>query len=258
MKSRRPGRNADQIQYETARKIRSTISNFIHTTLGGVGLATTGSGDRSSMFFLGSPTNSLWFKRFMMGCHRRMGDVWIPDRAVTVEIVLALLDLLDEEFKALQVGQRRLEVCLTGALIVAGYTAALHGEELPQIDVGMLCRYWEEGRDYTRKPHVPLTLIGRFKQTKWVAKNVCPAASTHNFIWHTSAIVDWPINPGIQSFGSFIRATVSSCKREVSASKTSDCESTGLFIPRCNKTVTTPPTQPHRARGESGRGVQHP
>ncbi|KAL7557345.1 hypothetical protein ACA910_003251 [Epithemia clementina (nom. ined.)] len=99
-----------------------------------------------------------------------MGDVWIPDRAVTVEIVLALLDLLDEDFKALQVGQRRLEVCLTGALIVAGYTAALRGEELPQIDVGMLRRYWEEGQDYVRKPHVPLTLVGGFKQTNGLLK----------------------------------------------------------------------------------------
>ncbi|KAL7579132.1 hypothetical protein ACA910_019158 [Epithemia clementina (nom. ined.)] len=26
-------------------------------------------------------------------------------------------------------------------------------------------KYWDEGRDYKRKPHIPLTLVGRFKQT---------------------------------------------------------------------------------------------
>ncbi|KAL7577651.1 hypothetical protein ACA910_015165 [Epithemia clementina (nom. ined.)] len=84
--------------------------------------------------------------------------------------MLGLLQLLDDEYETLQSGQRRLEVSLTGTLVVTSYTAALREEELPQIDIGMLRRYWAEGRDYERKPHVLLALVGRFKQTNGTLK----------------------------------------------------------------------------------------
>ncbi|KAL7561330.1 hypothetical protein ACA910_018525 [Epithemia clementina (nom. ined.)] len=97
----------------------------MRTTPWSVGPTTASYGDRSGLFFTGSPTNSFWFRRFMTGCHRRMGDVWIPDRAVTVEVVLGSLEILEKEFSLSPPGQRKLEVCLTAAMLVVGYTAAL-------------------------------------------------------------------------------------------------------------------------------------
>ncbi|KAL7580596.1 hypothetical protein ACA910_003716 [Epithemia clementina (nom. ined.)] len=97
-----------------------------------------------------------------------MGDVWIPDRAVTLEEIQASLSILEEEYHRLGVGQHRLKVGWTGAMLVIRYAAAVHGEELPQVDVGMIRKYWNEGRDYKRKPHVPLALVGRFKQTNGI------------------------------------------------------------------------------------------
>ncbi|KAL7563946.1 hypothetical protein ACA910_017561 [Epithemia clementina (nom. ined.)] len=167
MKTLRQGRNTTQIQFEMARKVRSTVSNFIHTTPRGVGISTVGQGERAGFFFSGSPTNSQWFKRFMSGCHRQMGDVWIPDKAVTLEEIHAALEILQVEYTTLSHCHRRLEICLTASLLLllVGYTAALRGEEIPQIDIGMIQKYWSEGRDYKCKPHVPLALLGRFKQT---------------------------------------------------------------------------------------------
>ena len=173
LKTMRSGRNADQIQFETARKVRSVVSNFVHTVPGGVGMATVSSGDRGGQFFTGSPTNSFWFRRFMTGCHRRMGDVWIPDRAATLEEVKSALVILESDLADMQEtagNHRALEVVVTGALVVIGYTAALRGEEIPQVDLGMLRKYWAEGRDYARKSHVPLALVGRFKQTNGARK----------------------------------------------------------------------------------------
>ena len=97
------------------------------------------------MFFSNSPTNSYWFKRFLTGCHRRMGDVWIPDKALTLDVLKACLNMLDKEYEDLTKGQRRLEVVLTGAMLVASYFAALRGDEVPLIDVGMMRKYWDEG-----------------------------------------------------------------------------------------------------------------
>jgi hypothetical protein len=77
---------------------------------------------------------------------------------------------LDKEYIKLSKGQRRLEVALTGAMLVASYFAALRGKETPLIDLGMMRKYWAEGVNYERKPHVPLTLVGRFKQTNGAFK----------------------------------------------------------------------------------------
>ncbi|KAL7561458.1 hypothetical protein ACA910_020279 [Epithemia clementina (nom. ined.)] len=99
-----------------------------------------------------------------------MGDIWLTDRAISTDEVLEALRILDEEFTTLQTGQRRLEVCLAAALIVAGFMAALRGEEIPQIDLGMMQKYWREAKDYHCKPHILLALVGRFKETSGAIK----------------------------------------------------------------------------------------
>jgi hypothetical protein len=70
-----PGKNADKIQYETMRKLRSHMSNFVHDmTPGGLGVMFIAE-DRKGGMESASPTNSDWFKWFMQGCHKRMGDI---------------------------------------------------------------------------------------------------------------------------------------------------------------------------------------
>ena len=54
------GRNATFVQYETIRKTRSHISNFIHTVPGGMGEMFIASESNVSGMTR-SPTNSLWF-----------------------------------------------------------------------------------------------------------------------------------------------------------------------------------------------------
>ncbi len=165
-KSLNGGRNSAHVQFSSIRKVRSALSNYVHTTPDGVGWSTVGSGETGGQVFTNSPTNSLWFRRFLLGCHRRMGDVWIPDRAITVNEIHVALGLLEENWgkSGLEFGER-LEVALTGALLVIGFAAALRGEEMPQIDLGPMFKHWAEGDMHPRLKHVPLVLVGRFKQT---------------------------------------------------------------------------------------------
>ena len=165
-KSMEAGRNSAHVQFSSIRKVRSALSNYTHTTPGGVGWSTIGSGESGGQVFTNSPTNSLWFRRFLLGCHKRMGDVWIPDRAITVDEIHVALGILEEGWgkSGLEFGER-MEIALTGALLVIGFAAALRGEELPQIDLGPMNKHWEEGDRHPRLKHVPLVLVGRFKQT---------------------------------------------------------------------------------------------
>ena len=45
------------------------------------------------------PSEGRWYQRFETGINARMGDVVSQDRAYTVEIVLALLDMYEAEWK---------------------------------------------------------------------------------------------------------------------------------------------------------------
>ncbi|KAL7572453.1 hypothetical protein ACA910_006629 [Epithemia clementina (nom. ined.)] len=153
-----------------------------------------------------------------------MGDVLIPDRATTLEVVTGCLELLEEEYLAVKPGnQRRSEVCLTAGMLVTGYTAALQGEEIPQIDLGMMQKYWSEGRDYARKPHIPFTLVGRFKQaggmTKTYIQLLAPVTSSGIQVqlwlgqvieeYHNKSITSGPMFRTMQGKGQVVHATIS-------------------------------------------------
>jgi len=166
VRSLRPGQNAANVQYETIRKGRSAISNYVHASAGGTGDVAISMGDRGGSFVTASPTNSPWFRRFLVGCHRRMGDTWIPDRALTIDEVLAAQAVCEDDWQShCAQPDFLLDIALTGVLITTVFGAGLRGEEVPQIDLGGLRKHWHEGTEHPRQEHVPLVLKGRFKQT---------------------------------------------------------------------------------------------
>lgn len=158
------GINSQSIQYETMRKLRSHISNFVHTTPGGLGVTfMTEEGAGGTVSF--SPTNSPWFRRFMQGCHRRMGDVWIPDRPLTINELKCCMELLEEDWKLFSRDiEGQANVCFAAITVIAGFFAALRGEEIVRLDLGLLNKHWEESMAHPDAHHVPLMLTGRFKR----------------------------------------------------------------------------------------------
>ena len=85
LRSLDPGRTTTSIQFETVQKQRSCYSNFAHTCHDGMG-ATFVKDDGTGASVSNSKSNQPWFKRFMWGVHRQMGDVWLPDRAMSQNI----------------------------------------------------------------------------------------------------------------------------------------------------------------------------
>jgi hypothetical protein len=158
------GRNADTIQYETMRKLRSHIANFVHTCPGGIGARFMGE-EGAAGSVSNSPTNTEWFRRFMKGCHRRMGDVWMPDRPVTIQELLKCLDLLEDDWVTFEKDDEgRLKAANLACMLITGFFAALRGEEIIRADVGAIRKYWDEAIGWPGAEHVPLMLAGRFKR----------------------------------------------------------------------------------------------
>lgn len=75
-----------------------------------------------------------------------------------------MFKILEEDWQAYASdleGQR--QTCLTAIIFIAGFFAALRGEEIVQVDLGAMRQNWEEAVEFPRAPHVPLMLAGRFK-----------------------------------------------------------------------------------------------
>jgi hypothetical protein len=87
-----------------------------------------------------SPTNHLWFQRFTQGCHQQMGDLWLPNRAVSRHKLIACFEILVERWEIF-------EKDLIGRDMVAG---------------GKMY-YWKEATE-GKDVHIPLMLSGRIKK----------------------------------------------------------------------------------------------
>lgn len=242
LRSLAPGKNATNVQFETIRKTRSHVSNFIHTIPSGMGdMFITGEGAVSGV--TNSPTNSLWFKRFMQGCHRRMGDVWCPDRPLTMGEALACQELLDDDWKTFAkdpVG--RLKTALTGVLITAGLGGGMRGEEINRIDLGVIRKHWAEAMEHPEEPHVPLGMVGRFKRTIGEKMYVQPlaiksASGLKYRLWMFRMIEEYA-RVGIET-GPIFRVKSKSGAKKFERAKVGDLD--GLFLPLLSRVQTTKP-----------------
>jgi len=77
-----------------------------------------------------------------------MGDVWIPDRPLTMEELLCIQTLLEEDWRfcSLNDNKRRLKIVLIGVSLTSGFAAGLRGEEIPRIKLGLVRKYWKEAQ----------------------------------------------------------------------------------------------------------------
>ena len=94
-----------------------------------------------------------------------MGDVWKPNKALTRSELSACFTILELEWERTARGDKneRCRIASTACLLISGYFAALRGEELNRIHLGMIRKNWKECVEYQGANHIPLMLVGRFK-----------------------------------------------------------------------------------------------
>jgi hypothetical protein len=173
------GQNANTLQYETVRKVRSFFLNYAQACVGGMGAPFTsddGSGGRVS----NSPTNNLWFQRFTQGCHRRMGNLWLPNRAVSRHELIACFEILEERWELFEKDLIGRDMVLsTACILIAGYHGDLRGEEINRVYAGGMLYYWKEATE-GKDVHIPLMLSGRFKKEVGEKYFCQPLAPVHD------------------------------------------------------------------------------
>lgn len=80
------GKKIQRVQFDTIWKIWTFQSNNAHAWTDRTGLVFMGIDGTSSRVY-NSATNTVWFSRFIQGCHKKMGDLNLPDKAVDCYVI---------------------------------------------------------------------------------------------------------------------------------------------------------------------------
>ena len=165
MRSLDGGKNESTVQFKTASFSRTAYGNMWHASAHG-GLNAVVVRDTAKMFHTSCPTFGDWYERFTLGMHKRMGDLTIQDEAMSVELLLAVLELFERDFGlAGDDLELQADVIFPAAFCVVGFCAGLRGEEIPLMDLCETAKLFDVGMNHADPDlrHVIVPLIGRFK-----------------------------------------------------------------------------------------------
>lgn len=150
-------------QFDTLRKLRG-MSGSVQMYNAQASLEGTGFKEGGSMFNLTQCSiNSSLFSKFIRGCEKRMGRIIKQDSALSVIILLRILEQLERELETSELHvKRRRNIILLGSMLVIGFCDALRGNELFLVEGTALCHFYYKGiRD--NRNYVVIPMMGRFK-----------------------------------------------------------------------------------------------
>ena len=190
------GRNSITVQYATARRLQAAVTNYAFTTEEGGGPVTILS-DRYKQRFSGGPTSTLFYERFSLGCHERMGDVIQRDQALTIRALEALLGMAELDASSSTISAKeKFEAILLGAALTIGYSTGLRGEELSLCKLGPTISETTMSMRIPGTPFLTLVLEGSFKGVRGRKQHrftLAPTSSSgvlRNRLWLRRLVVE--------------------------------------------------------------------
>lgn len=172
--SRKEGRNSRFLQFDTIRSFRTVFGNFVRSSPQGTEVSWALGDDQGRYQRLSSDAcSSLWFARFMEGLKNRMGQVWLPNRALSNDLRDEFFRRIEEKVTAAEhdpTQHRRWIVFQLYASLV--YVLSLRGPEGFLLDLDGLNRHWDE----LRNEYVTIALLGRVKGESHDRAHLLPSA----------------------------------------------------------------------------------
>ena len=93
-----------------------------------------------------------------------MGDESRPDLAISIEVMVALMERFDRLWMLAGEDRTKQEEVLFPALFsIVAYAGGLRGKEIPLMDLFSMIKHFAEGINHPKYPHVVMSLRGRFK-----------------------------------------------------------------------------------------------
>lgn len=171
------GKYAPTIQFSTLRKMRGVFTNVFHVSAQGYTSSSVMAKDTRKLMVTESPTYGMFFEAFVRGCHKRMGDIVKPDRALALDVLHCIMRFLEKDWEKAR-PEGRFKLAKEASFYLIGFCGALRGEEIPMADLNGLMKHWDTAMSHPTRPHVPLALMGRFKNEIGEKYHYMPLAST--------------------------------------------------------------------------------
>lgn len=157
-----PGKNARHIQFNTARRIRSSFSNYWNASIKTLSTGVMQDG-QAKLMMTDCPVYHFWYTRMMCGMHERMGDLVIQDQAVSRELQEALMEEIEEKLTTDPANYDKwVEV---GTLAMMLWLGALRGNEAMMASLDGCIKMMNESAPVQGpgKRFGVLVLVGKFK-----------------------------------------------------------------------------------------------
>jgi hypothetical protein len=156
-----PGFHEEYVQWDTFRGARLFLTNATQAGVSGLS-DSVGSYERNRMWISGVVTHSFWFTRFMSGIHKRVGEVKIQDKPITIDVIKQLEWVLTREWDRAERPENKRRVAEMGVWFIAGFCSGLRGEEMLLIEYAGTAASLKHLGDPVC-PHVTLVVSGRTK-----------------------------------------------------------------------------------------------
>ena len=162
------GNYGPNVQFETARKLRSAYSSAWGASRHALTLGVLAR-DTMKIFVTRCPGYSLWFERFIRGMHSRMGDDRRPDAAISSEVMHEVMKRVEMDYIDADDECERRYLARAGLFFLAAYLGSLRGEEVPRLlRKEFVDLNFESAIALT--PHCVLPLYGNFKNDNGIAR----------------------------------------------------------------------------------------
>lgn len=145
--SLKPGKySKEYTQWDTIRKLRTAASNQYRASAQATSLEWTLSDDRGhSQRLSNDPCASVWFGRFFMGCKRRMGQDWRPNKALSTDLIVKVLERTTERYKNATVEKDKDRWWTFGTYVCVTYVLSLRGVEGLLVDLAGMIKNEHKG-----------------------------------------------------------------------------------------------------------------
>jgi hypothetical protein len=173
-----PGRYSDHVQWETFRKARSAITNITQAGVGGLE-DVIGAYEKNRCWISKVPTHSFWFHRFMVGIHKRVGEIRRQDEALTIDVLHEVDRILEARRRSTTDRKIRRRVSEMGTWYLGGFCTGLRGEEMVRIEFSGTAKSADKCLGLEEDPHFMFVVTGRSKGNQLsVAKFSVPCVAT--------------------------------------------------------------------------------
>jgi hypothetical protein len=152
--------DSNHTQWDTIRKYCTAYANHVKTTPQENQQVLAFSDDRGQNQRASvDKCFSMWFSRFFVGCRRRMGQDWRPNKGLSTELIIEVLARVSSRVEGATSEEDSWNWLVFGTYMVVTYVLSLRGAEGLLLDLVGLLSYENKGGDN----YLIITLLGKIK-----------------------------------------------------------------------------------------------